>query len=505
MAHADGGPEPESSKAEVAEAPVAEKTKDEEDDDNAAEEDNAIRSAFESWDLDGSGGIDKQELTQVLQALDAELWTDGRISNLWNAVDANGDGTISLDEFTLWLCRPSSKMQGAMSPRSPGLERKSPASSERRHTVASGLLSSAVRNREASAVAALKHAVQKGEMTFEKIVPDAELDETWALLADYHGFGKLVKGQHLGDGRPWEVSCGTTSSPKVLPAVRCEKGYKGIDRESHNQDNFSVTYFKDGYSVVCVHDGHGDDGHDIATRTVRTVPYYLARSNHYPERMDEALKDAFNRSHSEVVRYAIENSLDVQGSGTTAAVAVWKGRDVWMAWAGDSKVVIASSSTRNILLETPDHKPQDAEEKRRIEACGGEVRTQVYEDGFESNRVYKDGEDYPGLAMARSLGDNCVKNCGVIATPDVLHYQLKPDEQPFLLAGSDGIWEFLPTARAVRVFCRDLQKSGPEKVAAKLVKEARNLWRRNEGDDYCDDITCLVFDFGISDDEKTDA
>ena len=52
------------------------------------------------------------------------------------------------------------------------------------------------------------------------------------------------------------------------------------------------------------------------------------------------------------------------------------------------------------------------EERKRIEASGGEIRTLRYDD-FTVDRIFVAGCDYPGLCMSRSFGDECVKPHGV--------------------------------------------------------------------------------------------
>lgn len=58
------------------------------------------------------------------------------------------------------------------------------------------------------------------------------------------------------------------------------------------------------------------------------------------------------------------------------------------------------------------------------------------------DRVWLMHEDSPGLAMSRSMGDNQAHLIGVICEPDVIKYELTPDDK-FIIIASDGVWEFL--------------------------------------------------------------
>lgn len=55
-------------------------------------------------------------------------------------------------------------------------------------------------------------------------------------------------------------------------------------------------------------------------------------------------------------------------------------------------------------------------------------------------RVWRGSEPYPGLAMARSLGDTIAANLGVISTPEITIHKLDFTRDMFLVAGSDGLW-----------------------------------------------------------------
>lgn len=87
------------------------------------------------------------------------------------------------------------------------------------------------------------------------------------------------------------------------------------------------------------------------------------------------------------------------GSGTTAVVAMVRGNQLYCANAGDSRATICRKGRGEAV--TKDHKPEDAEEKARVERAGGKV---------EWDRVVaRDGKNM--LACARSIGDSKYKVC----------------------------------------------------------------------------------------------
>jgi len=58
---------------------------------------------FKQFDADENGIIDRVELAQVLQRLDAGTWTDTKVKELMDAVDVNADGRIQYEEFVHWM------------------------------------------------------------------------------------------------------------------------------------------------------------------------------------------------------------------------------------------------------------------------------------------------------------------------------------------------------------------------------------------------------------------
>ena len=79
-----------------------------------------------------------------------------------------------------------------------------------------------------------------------------------------------------------------------------------------------------------------------------------------------------------------------------------------------------------------------------------------------------------GLAMARSLGDRCVKDVGVIADPVVVEYALDPARDDFLIIASDGIWEFIPSDFAVALGV------GPSPCRTSLVESSSDHIAREQ-------------------------
>eukprot|EP00891_Asterochloris_glomerata_P002141 jgi/Astpho2/2141/Aster-03135 len=129
-------------------------------------------------------------------------------------------------------------------------------------------------------------------------------------------------------------------------------------------------------------------------------------------------------------------------AGCTAVVAVLRGRDLYVANAGDSRAVLCRGGRAVALSE--DHKPASEVERSRIMAAGG-----FLSDIGGVTRVNGN------LNLSRAIGDLKYKgNRGlpaaeqiITAQPDVQHVTLVEADQFFLL-GCDGVWDVLSNQEA---------------------------------------------------------
>lgn len=272
-------------------------------------------------------------------------------------------------------------------------------------------------------------------------------------------------------------------------AVSCIKGLKGSHDSSPNQDNYC--YCKcEGYELYTVQDGHGPGGHFVSFRGVRSLLYLVIKSRNFPKNMKAAIAEAYEQCHADLLLHSVEQGFDVQLSGAACTLVVRKGTKIWLSHAGDSRVVVGSLKSSSILAETADHKPTLPNERKRLEQLGSEVQTFTFGADVSISRVFVKGTDYPGLCMSRSLGDQSVKEHGVVPTPDVTELDAVVGET-FMVLASDGVWEFVPSKLVCSSLAKKLSTEGKDKCVARIVTESKKRWKANEGT-YCDDITAMV-------------
>lgn len=173
-------------------------------------------------------------------------------------------------------------------------------------------------------------------------------------------------------------------------------------------------------------------------------------------------------------------------------VCTIRDRKIDVANIGDSRIIVGRAVSGGKFEAVPlsdDHKPDRPDEQRRIEGAGGRVFAVEYDDGVDGPpRVWLGHMDIPGLAMARSLGDAVAHSAGVISTPELTHYDIKPEDKIVVLA-SDGLWEFMTNQEVIDL----IVKTGlddPKRAVDVLVEEANQRWLKEEA--VIDDTTVIV-------------
>jgi len=266
---------------------------------------------------------------------------------------------------------------------------------------------------------------------------------------------------------------------------------KGLKPESPNQDDFCI-FNVDGVGLYGVFDGHGPFGHDISNFVHGTLPRCFVKDEDFQNNPERALSEAFTKTQDLCTEACQGARFDCTLSGTTATVLMTRSNELFVAHVGDSRAVLAKKSAEGGLEAkdiTSDHKPQDEEERKRIQASGGQVRRL---EGDIPHRVFLAGKMYPGLAMSRSIGDTVGVSAGVTSKPDVIRLKVEKDWR-FILLCSDGVWEFITSQQAVDLVAR-YSPADVQKAVDALAKEAWDRWI-NEETNVVDDITiiCVYF------------
>ena len=297
-----------------------------------------------------------------------------------------------------------------------------------------------------------------------------------------------------------------------------QKGFlakKNIEKEN-NQDCSLIIENVCGiknYNIYSIMDGHGSNGHlvsnfikDNIIKYFSDISFYFKKikpkeksSIIYPENiLDLIFKKLKKNDYQKIKDFykevdellsSIEVHFDSNFSGSTCIIIFQIGNNIISSNVGDSRALLIKEN-KEIIELSHDQKPDNENEKKRIEEMGGIVSqcNDLYDDGKEGGpfRIWMKGCDYPGIAMSRSIGDKIAHSIGVINEPEIIEFNL--DElSKFIILGSDGVFQHLNNNEINDIIFEEKEKIG-ENICKKIINKAINKFIEN--DEYVvDDIT----------------
>ena len=299
------------------------------------------------------------------------------------------------------------------------------------------------------------------------------------------------------------------------------KNYCGVSRPGKdmmgntkiNQDSVvcltNINNVKD-FNIFGVLDGHGPEGHFVSKYISNYIPSQLI--NH-PEikklKNPEKIYKKFKENNCKIITDAFVSSdevlknvdFDVLQSGTTCCLIIHIGKHILCANTGDSRALVAFDESNNInsknlnklkaVALSIDYKPELPEESKRIMMAGGviEKMRDEYGQGVGPFRVWKGEEDYPGLAMSRSIGDFRGKTVGIIPNPGILEYDLNKTTK-FVIVCSDGVFEYMSNDKVKDLGKKYYLENNASEYCHQLLIQSFDQWLKK--DTFVDDITAVV-------------
>lgn len=228
-------------------------------------------------------------------------------------------------------------------------------------------------------------------------------------------------------------------------------GFAEMQGRRNSMEDAHHIELKDNFAFFGLYDGHG--GKDVADFAAQNLHDNIKIVDYtHITNLPILLHDAFVKTHGDLDF----TSFNTQDQGCTALVACIHNNQLFVANAGDSRAVLCSAG-KAIPLST-DHKPDRADEKKRIEALGGFVMN------WGVPRV--NGQ----LAVSRALGDKGL-NPFVIPDPEITQRKLISADE-FLILACDGVWDVMSNQTAVDTIKESLKKNKNDcKIAAQNLRD----------------------------------
>ncbi|XP_030448857.1 probable protein phosphatase 2C 59 [Syzygium oleosum] len=213
-----------------------------------------------------------------------------------------------------------------------------------------------------------------------------------------------------------------------------------------------------------VFDGHG--GARAAEYVKQNLFSNLIRHPKFISDTKSAIADAYSHTDSEFLKSENNQNRD---AGSTASTAILVGDRLLVANVGDSRAVICRGG--KAIAVSRDHKPDQTDERQRIEEAGGFV---MWAGTWRVGGV---------LAVSRAFGDRLLKQY-VVADPEIQEEKIDSSLE-FLILASDGLWDVVTNEEAVAMI-KPIEDA--EAAAKRLMQEA---YQRGSADN----ITCVVVRF----------
>ncbi|CAN0855656.1 Probable protein phosphatase 2C 34 [Linum grandiflorum] len=297
---------------------------------------------------------------------------------------------------------------------------------------------------------------------------------------DQKDIGKEAAEELAKDAKRNELilsSSGTVSKSNKFASVFSRRGQKGV-----NQDCLVVWEefgCQDDMMLCGVFDGHGPWGHMVSKRVRETLPQSLLCN------WQETLKASID--------------MEMELGDHRHRFEIWKESYLKTYAAVDQQLkhhpkidTFSSGSTALTIVK------QEAE---RIKNSKGRIFCLPDEPGVY--RIWRPSGKTPGLALSRAFGDYCIKDFGLISTPEVTQLRITDNDQ-FVILATDGVWDVVSNQEAVRVVS-SAAVTNREKSAKRLVEFAARAWKRKRNGIAMDDMSAICLFFHRIDDDDSAA
>nr|CAB3504855.1 unnamed protein product [Digitaria exilis] len=299
--------------------------------------------------------------------------------------------------------------------------------------------------------------------------------------------GASAEGRRAGAEQPPPGRLtGNGASASAVASLYTMQGKKGVNQDAMVVwENFGP---KDDTVFCGVFDGHGPNGHLVAKRVRDVLPVKLSANlgrngtatggtiPHRVEDTDASLENEENSDHPEwfpALRASFLRAFYVMDRDLKLH------RNIDCLFSGTTAVTV--------IKQLSEIKPIESftGEAERIRQRRGRIFSLPDEPSVA--RVWLPTFNSPGLAMARSFGDFCLKNYGIISMPDVSYHRITEKDE-FVVLATDGVWDVLSNVEVVSIISK-----APSQVSASrfLVESAQRTWRTRYPTSKTDDCAAV--------------
>ncbi|XP_054155618.1 protein phosphatase 1G-like [Oppia nitens] len=230
--------------------------------------------------------------------------------------------------------------------------------------------------------------------------------------------------------------------PNISYGASSVQGWRSTQEDAH----ICLPKFDKNASLWAVFDGH--NGAEVAQLASKLLPNMILKNKNYKEgKYETALQDSFmqfddqllkDETISQLIRMRKQytqvpidrKNAPAVASGCTAIVVLIKDGIAYAANLGDSRCILSRNGRAYPL--SSDHKPENTDEKNRIENAGGQIICGRINGGVNVSRAFGDHHYKRNTELPK-------KEQMIIALPDIKTEQLTSNDNLMVLI-CDGIW-----------------------------------------------------------------
>lgn len=302
------------------------------------------------------------------------------------------------------------------------------------------------------------------------------------------------------------LTAGRFIARRLIYGFRTRRGYNPNDLHKKNQDSYFCKLGflgREKFNLFGVCDGHGKHGERVSQFVSEKFPVFLESVFREEEKrsmvsedalFEEVIEELMFRGLKQTVKALEESEIECRFSGCTFNAVFLLNDKICVCNVGDSRAIMAyEDNIEDVIVLSRDHTPYDQSEKLRIQKNGGMISQTMDEFGQACGplRVWKPGENLPGLAMTRAVGDTYSKSVGVSWKPDMTVKSLKISQQVVIFLSTDGVFEVMSNEEVMKVIAPFIETKNVEAACDTLMARVTKEWDANNYD-VIDDITFIL-------------
>ncbi|XP_059842702.1 protein phosphatase 1G [Hypanus sabinus] len=339
--------------------------------------------------------------------------------------------------------------------------------------------------------------LESGETNMDETESNSGKSEAAAGISSSSDCGgeeaELGNGSSTGSGSDKQLAKADKGSEEAVVSSSTADAGPSCSSSDKSQRVAKSMFFEDSEDESEEAEEEEDSEEDCSEEEEEEEEEYSSEGGEEEEEDEEDQEDSDAEEEEDVVLPGMDGKEEPgSDSGTTAVVALIRGKQLIVANAGDSRCVV--SECGKAIDMSYDHKPEDEVELARIKNAGGKVTL--------------DGRVNGGLNLSRAIGDHFYKRNKnlppeeqmISALPDLKSLTLN-DDHDFMVIACDGIWNVMSSQEVVDFISERINKrdeNGDLRMLSSISEELLDhcLAPDTSGDGTgCDNMTCIIITF----------